>query len=305
MSLEGTIIRGINNIYSVSDESGRIYLCRIKGKVLKGIDDDKSPLTPADRVLFDPEGDSEGLVIKRLDRKNQFSRYNLKRRMVQTLFVNVDQVVCVVSVDEPTLRPGFIDRVLLCGAGIPVVIAVNKVDLPAAGDAEENLKVYISLGYRICRVSAVTGEGMEELRSIVTGRRSAFFGQSGVGKSTLVNLLVPEAFQRTTEVSVKYNKGRHTTNFTALLADPEENIEILDTPGVREIEVPDMNPASISHWYPEMREYVDSCRFTPCLHIHEPGCAVKNAVETGTIDPGRYERYVRITREQLGRSRQR
>ncbi len=302
MTQEGSILKGINNIYTVADEHGREYLCRIKGKVLRGIDVDKTPLTPADRVLFEPVGLQEGRIEERLDRKNSFVRYNLKRRMNQTLFVNVDQILCVVSVDQPQFRPGFIDRVLLCADDIPVVIVLNKTDLPEPEDISRDIEVYASLGIGFCRVSAAEGKGLDELAKLLPGKRSALFGQSGAGKSSLVNALIPAAEQRTEEVSLRYNKGRHTTNFTTVLKSQDGNWELLDTPGVREIDIPDMDPSMISHWYPDMKNHIGRCRFSPCLHIHEPGCAVKNAVEDGEIDAGRYQRYVRITEEQKQRS---
>ncbi len=300
--MEGTIIKGINNIYTVLIDDGSQRLCRIKGKVLRDIEDDKSPLVPADRVTIQPESDGQGMIVARMERDNQFRRYNLKRRMVQTVFANVDQLLCLVSVGEPTFRPGFVDRVLLCAGRIPVIIGINKCDLPIDSETEDQLQVYEGLGIPVLRMSVSEDMGITDLIKLCQGKRTALFGQSGVGKSTLVNRLIPEAEQRTNEISLRYNKGRHTTNYSVLFRDTRASWELLDTPGVREIEIPDLEPHQISYEYPEMEQYIGLCKFLPCLHIHEPGCAVRQGLASGMIDPGRYDRYVRIVEDQQHRS---
>ncbi len=299
----GMVTRGINNIYTVETEDGREYLCRIKGKKLRGVEEDRTPITVADRVTFDDAGGLQGVITGRSERTNQFTRYHLKRREVQTLFSNVDVVVCVVSTDQPPLKPGFIDRVIVCAGSIPVVIACNKADLGISSGQIDVLTCYDSLGFQVFRVSAETGSGVDALHHYITDKRSAFFGQSGVGKSSLVNRIMPGASQKTMEICRKYNKGRHTTNFSILLKSGDGRLEIIDTPGVREIEIPPMDPRDIAVHYPEFERFTSRCRFSPCLHIHEPDCSVRKAAETGIVDAGRYERYVRMTEDQVIRER--
>lgn len=299
---KGTVLWGINNIYQVAETQGKEYLCRIKGKVLGGRTGSTSPLLPGDRVAFLP-GEHEGMITDRLERKNQFQRYNLRRREIQTLFVNVDQIICVVSVNEPKMKPGFIDRVILCAQDIPVAIVCNKTDLPAEEETQHVLQVYESLGFPVYRICAADGRGFEKLLELLKGRRSACFGPSGVGKSSMINRLIPEASREVGEISRRYNKGRHTTNYSILLRDPEGAFELIDSPGVREIEVPTIMPEHIALMYPEMAELAGMCRFSSCLHIHEPQCAVREAVNSGVIDQGRYQRYAKIVEEQFERSR--
>ncbi len=302
MNQEGTVLWGINNIYQVEGDDASLRQCRIKGKILKDVEEDQSPITPADRVVFDPRGE---LIIARLPRTNSFRRYHLKRRTNQTVFANVDQVLCIVSAGEPPLKPGFIDRVILCAGDIPVVIVCNKTDLPGSDEALEQLKLYEALGFPVTGVSVFSRNGLDGLKEMITGKRSACFGQSGVGKSTIINELIPEANQRTGEVSRRYSKGRHTTTCSALFRSGDVSFELLDTPGVREVEIPDLIPHEISRYYPEMAQFDGHCRFSPCLHLHEPDCAVKSALSRGAIDFSRYERYRTITAHQMERSERR
>lgn len=288
--LTGRICRGINNIYTV--EAGDVqYLCRIKGKQLVGVTDEYNPLAVGDWVTIAPSGSKEGMIVERLERKNSFQRWNAKGLCNQTVVANMDLIVCVSSADNPPFRPRFIDRVIACCQNVDVLIVLNKWDLGLTDDEYERYLLFEQLGFRTIGVSAETGENLEELVSEIKGKTVAFVGQSGVGKSTLVNRLLGSDL-RTGEVSVKFNRGRHTTNHALLLHGP--SFTIVDTPGVREIMVPHRDKHLLSVAFPEFKPYLDGCTYEMCLHVDEPQCKVKEAVEQGAIHPDRYESYVRM-----------
>lgn len=298
--MQGVVTRGINNIYSIiplemmgSFIDAPVYSCRIKGKVLQGLEDVYNPLAVGDHVLFIPHTGKEGMVVSRLERKNSFERWNAKRDCNQTVVANMDLMICVTSVDDPPFRPRFIDRVLTCSHGIPVMIVLNKCDLMLSVDENERFELYKKLGYETFSMSAFDEKGIVALRSLLQGKTCAFVGQSGVGKSTLVNALFSgEGTQKIGGISDKYHRGRHTTNHSLMLQGP--GFIMVDTPGIREILIPHDDPYSIGESFPEFREPAKHCSFQRCLHDHEPGCKVKEQVEIGLIHPDRYESYLRM-----------
>ncbi|NQT60450.1 MAG: ribosome small subunit-dependent GTPase A [Bacteroidetes bacterium] len=289
----GIIIKGINNIYTVLTDDEEI-LCRIKGKVLKENEKTYNPLAPGDRVKISicGSGNSDGLITERDLRENAFIRWNMKKNLPQVLAANIDEVVCIVSPDNPPFRPRFIDRVIVCAGNIPLVIVMNKCDIPISDDANIRFKHYQKLGFTIFTVSAQTGEGLNELKSYFKGKSVAVVGQSGVGKSTLINKLLPSIEQRTGEISSKYNRGRHVTNFAVMLSHGD--ITLIDTPGVRELQVSLMDLYELGGYFPEISSRQKECSFQPCLHRNEPDCAIHNAVSEGDILKDRYESYLRI-----------
>ncbi|MGE4583207.1 MAG: ribosome small subunit-dependent GTPase A [Sphaerochaeta sp.] len=286
----GLITRGINNIYTVQ-EGDTSYLCRIKGKQLSQIEEEYNPLAVGDRVYFVPTNGEEGLVLSRLERKNSFQRWNAKGGTNQTVVANMDLIVCVTSSDTPPFRPRFIDRVIACSRNVEVLIVMNKCDILLTEDEYERFVLYKKLGYSILGVSAKTGENLDRLSALLAGKLVAFVGQSGVGKSTLINKLL-HVEQRTGEVSEKYNRGRHTTNHALMLKGP--NFTIVDTPGVREFLVPHTEKSELLHAFPEFTPYASQCAYEGCLHQDEPGCRVKQAVEEEAIHYDRYESYLRM-----------
>lgn len=309
---EGLVLFGVNNIFTVLSDRRR-YLCRIKGKVLVQEESSYNPLAPGDIVEFTTEGSDEGngLILQRKERRNSFVRWNRKKEAPQTVAANVDRIVCVGSLGVPPFRPRFIDRVLVAAAGIPAAVVVNKNDLAPEGWEEERIEGYGAMGYRVLRTSAETGGGIDALAELLEKERCVLIGQSGVGKSSLLGCIVPDAGIETGEVSTKYKRGRHTTKTARLIfsgAPAEERfskayIECIDTPGIRRMEPAGIDAEELDQFFPDFLPYIHSCTFSPCSHRREPGCRVKEEVERGTILADRYESYLRLYEELEGRSR--
>lgn len=289
--MRGVVERGVNNIFTVRCEEGR-YLCRIKGKVLADSNREYNPLAVGDLVDFMPVSDTEGLITARAPRRNCFQRWNPKGDANQTIVANTDLVVCVCSTQSPPFRPNFVDRVIACSRNVPVLILLNKCDQTIDEQSLRRLELYRGLGFQVLSVSALTGEGLDGLHSVLRGKTAAFVGQSGVGKSSLVNALTGTVRQKTGDVSEKYNRGKHTTTASAMIDAGE--FTIIDTPGVREFSVWHDDPLLLQSAFPEFAAYSPGCLYPGCLHDSEPDCAVKKAVDGGLIDPDRYGSYLRI-----------
>ena len=291
--MEGIVLRSINNIYSVRDAQGTVYSCRIKGKQLEQAKGEYNPIVVGDVVDFTPasEGSAEGLVTFRHDRRSEFSRWNDKRSLNQTICANMDLVVCVCSVESPPFRPRFIDRVIACCRSVPVMIVLNKCDILLTEDELERFNLYKKLGYRTASVSAETGENVDEFVKTLGGLTAAFVGQSGVGKSSLVNRILGTE-QRVGDLNAKYNRGNHTTNHSLMLDGP--GFTLIDTPGFREISVPHDDPHLVAQSFPEFVKASAKCAYDGCLHVNEPDCEVRRLVEKRKINADRYESYLRM-----------
>ena len=292
----GLIVYGANNIFTVVSE-GKSFLCRIKGKILRHTEQAYNPLAPGDMVSFqtsETEPD-RGMIIDRLERRNAFIRWNRKREAPQTVAANLDVVVCVASVGIPPFRPRFVDRVLVAAGAIPTVVVVNKSDLAVEEWEEERIEGYSHIGYELYRCSAETGKGVAALRERIRGLRSVFVGQSGVGKSSLLNYLVPGGGLETGEVSSKYDRGRHTTKNARLYQTDEA--ELVDTPGIRQIELYGIDAEELQHHFLDFVPYMGGCAFQSCSHREEPDCRIKDAVDRGEIQADRYESYLRLYEE--------
>ena len=279
---------------------GRVLPCRVPGRFRLDEQDVTNPVAVGDRVTLRTEGDGTGVITTIHERHNKLSRRASGRRVgrEQVIVANVDRVWIVQSVRFPKPNPGFIDRVLvMCEAfELPAGIVFNKIDLLRPKDRNEYAylrDLYASLGYAVLETSAETGAGIDIFKDELKGMMSVVTGPSGVGKSTLLNVVEPDLDLRTGDVSAKTRKGKHTTTYAALYPLSDGGF-VVDTPGIREFGVLDLEAWELSHYFVEFREFIEHCRFPTCTHDHEPDCAVKEAYLDDDISDERYYSYLNI-----------
>jgi ribosome biogenesis GTPase len=286
-------VRGLTSTVEAAD--GTIYQCATR-RILKTLSTDlRHVVCAGDRVLFRPApGDVREGIIERVEPRHGVLSRTSKGRQ-QILVTNVDQILIVGSAAEPPLKPNLIDRLLITAeqSRIRPVICINKVDLIDPADVQPLVGVYSQMGYRVLLLSAATGFGIERLRQAMRNCESAVVGQSGVGKSSLLNAVEQGLHLRVGEVSVESRKGRHTTT-TAELLPLACGGYVVDTPGVRQFQLWDVVPQEIAGYFRDLRPFVSRCRFPDCTHTHEESCAVKDAVADDLIDERRYESYCRL-----------
>jgi ribosome biogenesis GTPase len=308
----GMVVQGSRNIFTVKSEGegGIEFECRIKGKILKGVERFYNPLAPGDRVRFEPgsaRGET-GLILGLEDRRNLLTRFNQKGQAPQLLAANVDMLLCVTTPASPPFRPRFLDRALVQGeiANITTVIVCNKYDLSVDDpDVEERLEDFSRIGYKVLRISAKTGEGMERFRKLITNRSSALLGQSGVGKSSLINALVPGRNIREGAINEKYDRGNHTTTISLMEEIPgiggDTGTYIIDTPGIRRFVPHGITGDELVYYMREFAPLAGKCTYgLSCSHVTEPGCKIMEAVAAGVIHEDRYESFLRIRDELPG-----
>ena len=290
--------------------------CRIKGKVLKGSTEYTNPIAPGDIVMveLDPLHPKTGLILEVVERRNQFTRIKERTAKPQVLAANVDQIFCVCTPASPPWRPRFLDRLLIQAeiAEIPAVILCNKWDLaPNKREMEEQLDLYRSLEYPVLLVSALDGYGMDRLRECCAGKLSVLTGQSGVGKSSLINALLPGSALSVGRINEKYNRGTHTTTVATLFEDlgirdagiRDAGIRIIDTPGLRRFIPEGISGEELIYYMREFAPLAGTCSYgLSCSHRSERGCAVRDAVEAGRIHADRYESFLRIYDALQGKS---
>ena len=284
------LVRG--GVYNVALETGQSVDASLRGR-LKLESRTGDQVVIGDRVRVSLVGDEAHVIEEILPRETSITRTRFGGRSVKVLVANADRLLAVVAATRPKPRRDLIDRLLVVAeyGGVEPVVVLNKADLEGASAiAEELERVYRPLGYTVLRVSAVTGEGMDGFAEQVCHGIAALAGPSGVGKSSLVNTLEPEHALRTGELSRKRGTGRHTT-VTSRLIELSCGGLVADTPGFSDLGVWGVRRGDLDACFPELRRLVDGCRFRGCSHLHEPDCAVRDALGEGAIDPGRFESY--------------
>ena len=276
----GRIIRSLSGFYEVQTQSGTVT-CRGRGSLRRG---NESPLT-GDMVEISVEK-GKGMVERILPRKNRF---------IRPAVANIDALVIFAANTNPVTEPFLIDRVAAIAGDreVSVILCVNKCDLDPAVDL---IRIYKNAGFQVIRASAETGEGVEELRQLIKGKLVAFTGNSGVGKSSMLNRLCPELALATGEVSEKLGRGRHTTRHVEMY-DLGDDTFVADTPGFSSFDSDQMEvllKENLQYAFPDFEAYLGSCQFHDCTHRKEPGCAVRQAVEEGKIEKTRYDSYLRL-----------
>ena len=307
MTGEATVVKNTGSHFLLSRlPEWELFPAVLRGKVRLEGSDSTNPVAIGDRVLYETEAEptetSPALIKEVLPRRNHLIRksVNLSKRS-QVIAANLDQAVIVTSLLFPELKWPFLDRILVsCGVyGIPAVIALNKVDLyrDAVPELVDSfIKIYESAGYRVIQTSSVSGEGIEELKDACRDRLNLFSGESGVGKSSLIKALDPSLNPKIGSISGAHLQGRHTTSLSETYRLCSGGY-IIDTPGIRGFGLVNLEKEEIYKYFPEMLRCSDSCRFVPCTHTHEPGCAVKQAVDEGSISEERYNSYLGMLEE--------
>jgi ribosome biogenesis GTPase / thiamine phosphate phosphatase len=297
---EGIVIRSTGSFYEVLTPEHEVVSCRIKGKFRLDFSKHTNPVAIGDHVTFHFETRLEYAVIDFIaERKNALVRKstNLSKRS-QVIAANLDHVIIVVSMIQPAIAPGFIDRMLIIAEAYDIdpVIVFNKMDIYTDKEFDrfgELYEIYTGIGYTVIPLSAKTGDNIDAITALTKGKVSLFTGQSGVGKSTLLNRLKPGLKIKTDHISGYSDKGKHTTTHYEM-HELEENSFIIDSPGMKELGLFDFEPYEVSHFMPELKELLPKCKFNTCLHKDEPDCAVKKALADGEINPRRYYSYLKI-----------
>lgn len=303
-SRRGIVIRSTSGHSQVA-EGGRVWLCRVRGRLKKGPRQEQTPAVVGDNVVFlpvDAEADPPlGVIEEVLPRRNRISRMAARRSGGQTeqvLMANLDQVVAVQSVAEPAPQTGFVDRLLVAAErfGVQGVLVLNKWDLAPRDGSRARWDYFSGLGYQVIHTSAETGEGTDAFQAMLAGRISLLIGASGVGKSTLLNAIQPGLSLRVGDITEKTGLGRHTTTSTELFPLDGGGF-IADSPGIRGFDPWDIDPLQVRDYFPDFAEPGRQCRFRTCLHRDEPGCGVKDQVALGHIPGWRHEAYLALLRD--------
>ncbi|MDB5222513.1 MAG: rsgA [Chitinophagaceae bacterium] len=299
--MKAIVYKSTGSWYVVKSENGETFNARIKGKFK--IDDITStnPIAVGDHVEIEMENEGEGSVVinKIIDRKNYITRQSPHNKHQHHIIAsNLDQSLLFATLRDPKTSQGFIDRFLVtCEAyHIPAIIVFNKADLHREKEEEkfDELKsIYETIGYKVMAMSIEKNTGVEEVKELLKDKVTLLSGHSGVGKSSFINIVFPELKLKTLDVSSWSGKGMHTTTFAEMFDLPFGG-KVIDTPGLREFALMDISKQELSHYFPEMRALINDCQFNNCMHINEPGCAVKEAVNSGGIATDRYVSYLTI-----------
>jgi len=297
--MRGLVIKNTGSWYTVLMDDGQLFDCKVKGNFrIKGIRS-TNPVAVGDRVMVD-----NGWITEIEDRRNYIIRKSINlSKQSHIIAANVDLALLVVTVNYPQTSTTFIDRFLASAEAyrVPVVLVFNKTDLLNEEERRYQkmlVTLYETIGYDCRQISAEKGDGVEDLRPLLEGKITLLSGNSGVGKSTLINHLVPRACLRTAEISDAHNTGQHTTTFSEMISLSEtsgisgESDYLIDTPGIKGFGTFDMEPEEITSYFKEIFRFAKDCRFSNCTHTHEPGCAVLQALEDHYIAQSRYQSYL-------------
>jgi ribosome biogenesis GTPase len=295
MTMRGLVIRTQSGFYTVETEVGE-FTCHLRGRLKRG-PREGDLVAVGDWVKVTPISDGKGMIEEVFERERMLSRMAPTPRgeYQQVIIANPDQAVLVFACEQPEPRFGMLDRFLVIAEkqAIPILIVANKVDLVSMENARELFEVYGQIGYPLIYSSAHTGLGIDALREHLTAKISVLVGPSGVGKTSLLNKMQPGLGLAVREVSEATSKGRHTTAVRQMFP-LEEDGYVADTPGLKALALWDVEPDELDGYFPELRDLVSGCQFSNCTHVHEPGCAVQEAVEREEVLPRRYESYVRM-----------
>ncbi|MBF1541898.1 MAG: ribosome small subunit-dependent GTPase A [Prevotella salivae] len=297
--MKGLVIKNTGSWYSVKTDTGKVVECKIKGNFrLKGIRS-TNPVAVGDNVEIALNSEGTAFITHIEERRNYIIRksQNLSKQS-HILAANVDQAFLIVTVNYPQTSTTFIDRFLASAEAysVPVVLVFNKCDILSDDERhyqQSMIHLYETIGYECREVSAATGEGVDELHALLKGKITLLSGNSGVGKSTLINKILPEANLRTAEISDAHNTGMHTTTFSEMLELPEGGY-IIDTPGIKGFGTFNMEPEELTSYFPEIFHFSKGCKFSNCTHTHEPGCAVLKAIDDHFIAQSRYQSYLNM-----------
>ena len=294
--MRGLVIKNTGSWYTVLTDDGQLIECKIKGNFrLKGIRS-TNPVAVGDRVEIVPNNEGTAFITEIEDRRNYIIRKSINlSKQSHILAANVDQAILVVTVVNPQTSTTFIDRFLASAEAyrVPVILVFNKTDLldeDTRRYQEAMVHLYQTIGYECYQISAETGAGVEALHPLLKDKITLLSGNSGVGKSTLINRLVPGASQRTAEISDAHNTGQHTTTFSEMIRLDEG--WLIDTPGIKGFGTFDMEPEELTSYFKEIFHFSQDCKFSNCTHTHEPGCAVLKALEDHYIAESRYQSYL-------------
>jgi len=300
--MTGLVYKSTGSWYTVKTELGEVYECRIKGKFrIKGIKS-TNPIAVGDYVDFDLETDNNavtGIIHNIYDRTNYIIRKSVNlSKQTHIIASNIDQVFLLITIDNPPTFTSFIDRFLVTteAYSIKTILLFNKIDTNDEDVMQEvkNLAaVYRKIGYECISISAKTGENIDKLKQLMKDKVSMFTGHSGVGKSTLVNKIEPGLNLKIKEISSQHMQGQHTTTFAEMF-DLSMGAKIIDTPGIKGFGVVDMDKEEIGDYFPEFFKLKQNCKFNNCMHVNEPNCAVKKALDNGDVAPSRYRSYLQI-----------
>ena len=294
--MKGLVVKNTGSWYTVRLDDGRLLDCKVKGNFrLRGIRS-TNPVAVGDRVMVFPNQEGTAFITEIEDRRNYIIRKSINlSKQSHIIAANVDQALLVVTVTSPQTSTTFIDRFLASAEAyrVPVVLVFNKTDLLDADALHYQqmlITLYETVGYECRPISAETGDGVEDLRPLLEGKITLLSGNSGVGKSTLINRLVPGANLRTAEISDAHQMGQHTTTFSEMI--PINGGWVIDTPGIKGFGTFDMEPEELTGYFREIFRFSKDCRFSNCTHTHEPGCAVLQALENHYIAQSRYQSYL-------------